>query len=244
MLLCGVDFETTGLDVQNDRIIEFGAVIWDTTRQCPVLIHSGFVNPEREISEEITKLTGITNEDIEMWGFPAPVALAGLIDFMREAEAVVAHNGLGFDKPLLEAEVQRHHLTSVYPLLPWIDTSVDVDYPESIKTRKLVHLAAEHGFLNPFAHRAVADVLTMLRILSHYDAATVLATSQIPNVKLLAMTKKPWEDAAPEGRKEIDKAKARGFRYDGSTKQWVKNVKQNRVAEEMAHGEFAVVEAR
>lgn len=160
----------------------------------------------------------------------------------KDAAALVGHNSLGFDQPLLLAESARH---GVEPSsLPWIDTSVDVPYPEKIKTRKLVHLAAEHNFINTLAHRALSDVLTMLKILSHYDAATVLATSLIPNVKLQAITKKPWEDPAPEGRKEIDKAKARGFRYDGSNKTWVKNVKQNRVAEEMAHGEFAVVEEK
>ena len=241
MLVCGVDFETTGLNVNEDRIIEVGAVIWDTDRHAPVLMMSHFIEVDVPLSDEITKITGITSHDLEMWGHLPTVGLGLLLDFMREAEVVVAHNGTGFDKPLLEAEVARHHLTTQYPLLPWIDTSLDVPYPEMIKTRKLTHLAAEHGFLNPFAHRAVSDVLTMLKILSHYDVSEVLATSKLPTIRLVAVVKKPWHDLAPEGKKENDLARARGYRWDGAKKQWLKHVKQNRVAEETDHGEFQVV---
>jgi len=78
---------------------------------------------------------------------------------------------------------------------------VDVPSPPQITTRKLAHLAAEHGFLNPFAHRAVFDVLTMLKILSCYPIENVIISSNQPLMKLVALV-------AFDGRY---KAKARGF---------------------------------
>lgn len=240
MLLLGLDFETTGLSVTEDRITEVGALVWDTDRHMPVQILNTLVKVDRDITPEITKLTGITTQDLYDWGQRPQDAFIELLALAKRCEAIVAHNGLEFDKPFLEAECQRHGI--LMPPLHWIDTTIDVPYPEEIKTRKLVHLAAEHDFLNPFAHRAATDVLTMMKVLSCYDCASVLATSKLPNIKLIALVKKPWEDAAPDGKKETDKAKARGYRWDGGKKRWVKNVKQNHLLAEKSHGEFQVVE--
>lgn len=240
MLILGLDFETTGLLVNEDRIIEVGAALWDTDRQAPIVLMSHFIDQSMDISKEITEITGIELIDLETWGHLPGVGLGMLLDLMKEADAVVAHNGTTFDRPLLEAEVERNHLVTQLPKLPWIDTSVDVPYPERVKTRKLTHLAAEHGFVNPFAHRALSDVLTMLKVLSHYDINSVLKTSQEPSIKLVAEVKKPWEDAALEGKKEVDKAKARGYRFDGAKKRWLKIVKQSALEAEQSHGEFYV----
>ena len=61
MILLSLDFETTGLDVEKDRITEVGAVLYSTGLD-QVLETAGYlVNPEIPISAEITKLTGITN---------------------------------------------------------------------------------------------------------------------------------------------------------------------------------------
>lgn len=238
MLIAGLDLESSGLSVTDDRIIEVGAVLWDTERQTPLLIFSHLVNPYIPISKEITEITGIIQDDLDRYGRPAVAVLSELNVLLEKADAIVGHNALGFDKPFLENELARHGLPVVSR--PWIDTSVDVPYAEKIKTRKLVHLAAEHDFLNSMAHRALSDVLTMLKVLSHYDIDSVLKTSQEPSITLVAEVKKPWEDAALEGKKETDKAKARGFRFDGSKKRWVKSVKQSSLAAEQSHGEFHV----
>lgn len=243
MLLCGFDAETTGLQVNSDRIIEVGAVLWDTDRKAPLRLLSHFIYPPENVvvSEEITKITGIELIDLERWGHTPCEGFGILFDFMKDADVMVAHNGTAFDKPFLEAEAARNNLADEMPQLHWLDTSIDIPFPESIKTRKLTHLAAEHGFVNPFAHRALSDVLTMLKVLALYDINEVLRVSKEPNIILVAKIKKPWEDIAPEGRKEVDKAKARGFRWDGDRKRWLKIVKESALEAETSHGEFPVI---
>lgn len=238
MLLLGLDFETTGLNVNEDRIIEIGAALWDTRRNKPVDLLNLLVNVDVDVPPVITQITGIEKDDLNRWGVAPTLALGQLLAMAVNADAIVAHNGLLFDKPLLEAECRRYSF--IPPDQTWIDTSCDVPYPDGMKTRKLVYLAAEHGFVNPFAHRALSDVLTMMRVLSHYDAATVLATSKEPLYTLVATTKKPWEDEAPDGSKEADKARARGFRWDGRQKLWTKSVRESQLAAEKDHGEFLV----
>lgn len=240
MLLLGVDFESTGLNVNEDRIIEIGAVIWDTTRQAPVRVFNEIINVDCQLKAEITAITGINQGDLNNFGVSLLESLNILVGMTEECAYIVGHNCNGFDKPLLLAECEREHVA--FPDKHWLDTSLDIPYPEAMKTRKLVHLAAEHGFVNPFAHRAFADVLTMFRVLSHYDIDAIIDTSKQPTIKLLAIVKKPWEDTAPEGKKETDLARARGYRWEGVTKRWIKLAKKKQVESELQHGEFQVRE--
>lgn len=238
MLILGIDLETTGLRTDSDFIIEIGAATWDTERGAALQLYSQLVRPGVTISAEITKITGITNEDLDTYGAKPFDALNALYCMAMPCACIVAHNGTQFDRPLLEAEYARRELEP--PKIPWIDTSLDVPYPEHIKTRTLTHLAAEHGFLNPFAHRALSDVLTMLQVLANYDINRVLELSQEPKLTLAARVKKPWLDTAVEGKKETDLAKARGYRFNGESKRWQKIVRQSELRSEQSHGEFVV----
>ena len=51
---------------------------------------------------------------------------------------------------------------------------------EKIKTRSLPYLAADHGFLNPFPHRALFDVMTMIQIAGMYDINEILKYADSP----------------------------------------------------------------
>lgn len=240
MLVLGLDFETTGLDTSTDEITEVGAVLFETATRTPLRIISTLVchEDQKPLTPDLEALTGLTNQILEDYGIWPPGALDELREVMVTPGlvAVVAHNGTTFDKPLLEAQAKRWEVT--LPVLPWIDTSVDVEYPKAIQTRKLTHLAAEHGFVNPFAHRAVFDVMTMLNVLCRYDVAAVLEMSKQPSITLRAMTEKPWED----GGKSTDAAKARGYRWNGECKMWLRVVKAPHVAQEIASAPFQVVE--
>ncbi len=230
MLICGLDLETTGLDTEKDEIIEVALVLWDTDLKKPVEIHSQLVRPDiGVIPPDIEAITGISMPEIDAHAESAEHAAWQVEDFTGRAAAVVAHNGLMFDKPFLESQCRRWGFRQPTPK-PWIDTAVDVPYPEKMKTRKLTHLAAEHGFINPFAHRALFDVLTMLKILSLYDFQSVLALSQEPSIVLQAIGEKPWLD---DGRSN-QAIKENGYRWEGKTKQWLKTIKKSQLEKELA----------
>ena len=55
-----VDLETTGGMFKRDRITEVGIVIYDGEEILET--YQSFVNPERSIPPQITRLTGITDE--------------------------------------------------------------------------------------------------------------------------------------------------------------------------------------
>lgn len=239
MLLLGLDFETTGLDVAADEITEIGAVLWETATQTPLRVESIMVWHENQkaLTEDLQFLTGLTPTMLQEHGQTPVSALHDLALLMETPGlmGVVAHNGTTFDRPLLEANAKRWQVP--LPKVHWIDTSVDIDYPAHIQTRKLTHLAAEHGFLNPFAHRAVFDVLTMLAILSKYEADRVLALSREPSIKVRAVTIPPWED----GGVSTNAAKGRGFRWDGQAKQWLRIMKASQLQREMDTAPFKMI---
>lgn len=218
MLVLGVDFETTGVDPYNDDIIEVGAVLWDVDEHRPLLMVSDLVTTTRNIPPQITEITGIHPEDLKSYGISLDQALERLARAARPASYLVAHNGLKFDKLFLERACggagSERYLSSFNR--PWIDTLTDLPYPNSITTRKLSYLAAEHGFLNPFRHRALFDVLTMLKVLSNYEFAKVLEAQRSPLVKLVA--KVSYE--------EKSKAKDLGFRWDPNQRYWYMEVRQ------------------
>ena len=105
------DIETTGLDGENDRITEVGAVLYEGGRLTRCF--QSFVNPGRPIPPEITELTGITDRDV----YDAPgeaKVIAQLLDFVG-GRPLVAHNA-EFDTGFIAAAAERSGLsfTPVY----------------------------------------------------------------------------------------------------------------------------------
>jgi DNA polymerase III epsilon subunit-like protein len=112
------DTETTGLTLHpsadlaaQPRIIEFACMTIDSARGAVVSEHSVLINPLQRITEEITKITGITNEMIA--DAPNFVQALPLIaaQFTRAREgAMLAHN-LEFDETMLRNELRRALIT-------------------------------------------------------------------------------------------------------------------------------------
>lgn len=233
MRLLGIDFETTGLDPEKDRVTEMGLVLWDVEKKQPLMAQSFFFYEPAfpEVSADITRLTGITRPMLEEFGYPPPRILMGLVQFCEKhkVEYVVAHNGENFDKPFLMAELDRHSVPrGVLGELPWIDTRSDIPFPTEPDSRKLKHLALDCGFINPFAHRALFDVLTMMRILSHYDIHEVLAFQKIPWAVVRALVNFDNKDLAKAQRYSWEKV--------GDVvkpKCWIKKIKENKMDDEI-----------
>ena len=230
MLFLGYDCESTGLNTKEDRITEIGAVLWDVKNKKPVEIYNCLVKVDKPLTPQITELTGLTNDILNKHGKAFVDAVKPMFELATHATHIVAHNGGNFDKPFLIEECVRNGVTPIDR--PWIDSSVDIPYPASITTRKLVHLASEHQFLNPFAHRAVFDVLTMLTIISKYDAQEIIRYAESPNITLRAVVTYD----------ERTKASSKGYRWDAERKFWIKTVKSFQLEKEKQESTFEIKE--
>ena len=224
-ILMGFDAETTGLDVINDRPIEVGAILY-STGQARTMESAGFlVKSDVAVSPFITKLTGITSAALAKFGYDSLDALETVIDMANQADAIVGHNVLRFDKRVVEAWAARHQLK--FPEKLWIDTRTDLP---GVESKGLTYMAADHGFLNLFPHGALTDVQTCLKIVSMYDIDVVVARAKEPVVILKAHVS--FANNAV--------AKARKYGWYAPEKIWYKVVKQSDVPAETSHGEFDV----
>ncbi len=238
-LVLGLDLEginenlvENGVNLDLDRVTEIGAVLWDVNRSQPIKILSELIDePDHlPLDEDTTELTGIDDAMLENWGAKAkeiPAILERLISMIEKADAIVAHNGGNYDRPMIEAMAQRHGVK--FPDKLWIDTGRDIEFPKMMKMRSMAALEHAHGFVNPFPHRAVTDVLSMMKIFSQYSYERIYALASSPVISIVADLKAPnWKDQAAVAefnRVKNKVAKAR-FRWNPSDKTWSKDIHQ------------------
>jgi DNA polymerase III alpha subunit (gram-positive type) len=226
-ILC-LDVESTGLNPEKDQITEWGAALYDSDTKQPVRV-SGFLIKGVFISEEITRITHITQSMVDTYGVSPEAGLSAIYGLAQQAEMLCGHN-FPFDRSFLDAESKRQGKALI--TLPHIDTRTDLP-PEAYKKGKsasLRYLAADHGFCYD-AHRAVNDVLATLKLLSMYDLDTVIKRSQIPNVEVRAVV--DYDDRLL--------AKERGYYWKSELKQWRRPMKLNEVDAEKQSAPFPVI---
>jgi len=212
MILFAFDLETTGLDFVKDRPIEVGAILYSTTQKKCLESQGFLVKTDVAITEEITKLTGITSAAVNKFGYESLDALYVVSDMLRSADAVIGHNAVRFDKKMLQAWWNREQFDN-YPEKLWIDTYTDLPDTE---VGKLTLMAANAGFLNLFPHSALADCQTVLKLVESYDIEKVVERAKSPNVVVQAMVTYDTNALAKKER----------FRWYPEKKQWWKLCKE------------------
>lgn len=221
MKILFVDTETTSLDPKTGRIVEIAASLYCSQENRLIRSLCFILSDDTiKITPEITAINGITQKAIDELGVDFRSVFPLLYNnFVEKSDYLCAHN-VPFDCAFIEAENERFGFPKWEK--PWIDTSVDLPYPFSITTRKLTHLAAEHGFLNPFPHTALADVLTAYAIFTEYELGDILKRQGSPTILIAAMV-----DYANR-----IKASGRGYRWNPSLKRWTKFIKTNELEAE------------
>lgn len=206
-----VDTETTGTDPMTDEIIDVAVVIVevDTAGQIVGIASAGQAlrNPGFPIPEAITRLTGITDEDVE----GKAIDLDRLGRLLAGADVRIAHNA-AFDLAFLQ------NLMPVLDGAAWACSARDVDWTEAgFEGARLGHLLMQAGWFNTAAHRAMADVISLLHILAHRlpDGRTMLGIL-LANAK--QATLRIEANGAPFDKRSI--LKARGYRWDPAAKVW------------------------
>ena len=159
-----MDLETTGYDNESERIIEIGAVRVRLGDDGAVTLGERFVtfvDPGRELSRTITRLTGIVNADL-VGALPPESAVAEFTRFaFRDGIPWLLGHNVGFDVAFLER--------SGMPIgAERIDTAelASIVLP-SAPSYALQRLAADAAITPVSAHRALDDAITSALVLGH-----------------------------------------------------------------------------
>lgn len=155
------DTEATGADPGTAQLLQLAAVRLDPQLSCIDRFPARLVRPTVPIPPEVTALTGIAPADVAVAEEPAAV-LEEFLAFAGGA-TLVAHNGHGFDQPLLARLASEYGLGSLPPL-------VDTLEPASLllpmlPSRSLEALRDHFGIAAGPAHRAHTDVDLLVEVL-------------------------------------------------------------------------------
>lgn len=171
--LLGFDTETTGVDVDHDRIVTAALVRRDREG---THVRTWLIDPGVEIPEGASAIHGISTEHAREHGTEPGPALDEIADAiaeaMREGTPVVAYNA-SYDLCLLEAELHRHGLPTVEDRLggvvqPVIDPLVLDRAEDRFRKgkRKLVDLCGVYQVVDTGSlHTADVDVVATLDVL-------------------------------------------------------------------------------
>jgi len=151
------DFETTGLDVKNARIIEIGAIKFKNQKE--IARFSTLVNPGQKLPPETFGITGI---DDEMLADAPPLqdVFYNFHEFMRGCVGV-AHNA-EFDCNIMLHESARLGMSCHYHVLCTLKMARALVNSER---KNLDALAAHYNLTFESRHRSIGDILVTAAVL-------------------------------------------------------------------------------
>lgn len=155
--VCCFDLETTGIDINADRIVQFAA---HKEGAEPLKI---FVDPEMEISEEAISVHGITQEMVA----DAPIfkdVAQDILNYFDGCAILIGYNFLNFDLPLLYAEFDRAGIEWDYKKHRFVDVR-NIFVQQAPRT---LEAAMEYYCGEKFvgAHDALNDVVATSKVFS------------------------------------------------------------------------------
>lgn len=225
-----VDVETTGLSQTNDSIIELGMILFtyeiNTGRVVQVLAAESWLqDPGRPIPDEVSKLTGITNDDVR----GQSIDDARVRELSTDVKLILAHNA-SFDRPFIDRRLP--FLADTH----WGCSMNDVPWQErGMSSRKLEILLYMHTntFLDTH-HRALDDCRATLHVL-----ATPFGDRQIPLQLLLTNCRMPRVrvSATNSHFDTKDALRQRGYSWTGDKgkppKTWCREIAQSDLESEL-----------
>lgn len=197
-----LDVETTGVDEAKHALIEVAIARYDESYgliYCESWLLPTDTNEAQHVNHIDPRATLMGHDNGSEWA----TTLAG-------CRAVVAHNA-SFDRKWLPA---LHHL-------PWVCTQRHVEWPnEQGRDVSLEKLALAHGVGVLPGHRAIYDVMTLVRI---FDAVRGESTGRIAHLIDRALRPKGiYRAMVTYADNQI--AKDEGYRWDADSKQWRKEM--------------------
>jgi len=225
--ICIIDTETTGLDTENCEIIELGyqVIEFDSSGHFyRVLCAKNFLNePEGEISAEVTRVTGLTLNDVQGHQIPWEEVEADI----ASVQLCVAHNA-GFDRPILE----RYHDLFINKIWGCSVAQIDWTNLADVGSKSQEFLCWKIGQFFYSAHRALDDVQALCQLLS-----LPISDTQQPALSFLLHAVRQSKSLVKASGAPFDikdDLRSRGYRWNVSERVWQKVMEDAQLQDELA----------
>jgi DNA polymerase-3 subunit epsilon len=223
-----VDFETTGLDIAKDEIVEVAMVKFQYSNSGQVIgvtgIFQAFNEPSIPIPANIVELTRITDEMVA----GHKIEDAAIENFVADANVIIAHNA-AFDRKFAE------RFWPLFEHIHWACSATGIDWQQyGFGGAKLTYLVTQSGLFHD-AHRALDDCHATLEILARQLPATSITALGTLLYNARQKTFRIWAENAPFAFK--DALKRRRYRWndgtDGRPRSWHIEVAEGKLAAEL-----------
>ena len=205
---CIIDLETMGLEAKAHEIIELGLLSFAFSSSSGIVevlnTYNELNDPGKPIPPEVTKVTGIRDEDVRGkaidWDF--------VVNELNTTHLIICHNS-GFDRNFLELQTPNF-VKPVVEALPFACTLKDIDWKErGFESAKLDYLNWKLGFFYD-GHRAINDCWATFNLLVQAEEAFDELKANVRKKETLLIA-----ENAPFDKKDL--LKARNYRWsDGS----------------------------
>ena len=226
-----LDLETTGLNPENDEIIELAMVPFRFSSDGRIFeVEEAFDQLQEpksaSITEEITQMTGITDEMVR----GRTIDVNKVTEFASSASVIIAHNA-GFDRKFAEKGFD------VFTTKAWACSMNEVPWRnEGFEGTKLEYLAMKNGFFYN-GHRAEVDCYAGIKLLSQRLPRSGTLILEVLLEKARQATCRVWAEGSPFDFK--DALKARGYRWNdgnnGKPKSWYRDVLEGELEDELLY---------
>lgn len=205
-----LDTETTGLNPTIDEIIELAFVVVTYNPNGYQLVSldtmfDKFEEPGKPLTENTTRLTGITQEMVN----GKKLSIDDIETYLPSEYTIVAHNA-GFDRKFVDKR---------FPDLakkPWADSLTEIPWVnKGFSKTSLEMIMYQLGFFYT-AHRAINDVLALLFAIVKSDSLADL---------IISASKSSLDVSIKVHYDSKDIVKDFGFRWQNPTKTWGKTYK-------------------
>ena len=203
-----IDLETTGLSSDNDEIIEIGTLVvgFDQTGITEVTFTDNQLQqPSEPITQAITDITGITNEDVE----GCVIDWSLLEDVLTDVNLIICHNAR-FDRQFLEKQTPEH-ISQLFQQKAFGCSASDIPWRQlGFEGAKLEYLNLKMGYFYE-GHRALVDCWATLNILIQTPAAFDLLKQSVRQKQILIC-------AVNSDYDKKDQLKQRSYRWSDGTR--------------------------
>ena len=175
------DFETSGLNVYKEDVIEIGAKCVETDKVYNSLVIPMILAKAKQgLPSKITEITGITNDLLKKDGKKTLQAFLEFFNFLQDVYdqyndiTLVAHNGLSFDDLFLRRMLRyvqgegHTEFDEMFENIIYIDSLMLSRYIHPTRRyHSMKDLCGLYNVTNESAHRAMGDVNALVEIWSH-----------------------------------------------------------------------------
>jgi DNA polymerase III subunit epsilon len=230
-----IDVETTGLNTVLDEVLELAMVKFtylpDDKIAAITGVFSSLNEPSIPIPEEISELTGITDDMVSGRRIDADAVAS----FASDAVLIVAHNA-NFDRKFAERYWPE------FESKPWACSATEIEWRKhGFDGSRLGYLLAGAGLFHQ-AHRAIDDCRALMEILAFDIPKLNRSAFALLLERARRKTVRIWAENSPFELKET--LKKRGYRWsdgsDGRPRSWYIDVDEGKQAEEIKFLQTAV----